>query len=105
MKVNDVILSNFSYGRQTMNTFKAHAPGLGSCLREIWDYDGVGGGRPHSQPGVRAIVYDQQHSRDPHAFHVPPSRWLGFHHKVIPNVHSNIPDMLACHSAFISTIG
>jgi len=105
MKISDVVLSAFSFGRQIMNTFRAHAPGLRSHLREIWDFDGTGSGRPSSYAGVRALLYDQQSSRDTFAFHVPPSRWLGFHHKVIPNVHSNIPDMLACHSAFISSIG
>jgi hypothetical protein len=103
--VSDVVLSDFSRGRQIMHTFRARAPDLRSHLREIWDFDGVGGDRPYSLGGVRGILYDQHTSRDAFAFHVPPSRWLGFHHRVVPNVHSNIPDMLAWHSATVSSIG
>jgi hypothetical protein len=102
--LKDVVLSDFSAGRSRMQTMRARAPSLGSYLREIWDFDGVGGVPPHTAGGVRAIIYDQHAARDPHIFHVPPQRWLGFHHKLVASVHSNIPDMLAWHAATVSSV-
>ncbi len=103
--LRDVVLSDFSFGRHIMHTMRMRAPGLGGYLREIWDFDGVGPGTPYTSAGVRGILYDQHSVRDARSFHVPPQRWLGFHHKVVPSVHSNIPDMLGWHAATVSGVG
>jgi hypothetical protein len=102
--LKNVVLSCFSRGRALMVNVRNRAQGLGHFLREAWDFDGVGGSPP---AGIRALLYDQQKTgvRRVNNFHVPPERWINYHTKVIPNVHGDIPLMLACHAATISRVG
>ena len=103
--LRNVVLSDFSFGRHLMHNLRARCPGLNTYLREVWDFDGVGPGVPYSSGSVRGILYDQHPIIDPRSYHVPPQRWLGFHHKLVPSVHSNIPDMLGVHAAKMSNVG
>jgi hypothetical protein len=105
-----VVLSDFSRGRELMQNIRAKARGLGAFLREIWDFDGVGGSVPAPSAGVRVIHYDQHEViSDANNFHVPPKLWVDFHGPDIAlpgkSVHSNIPDMLGWHAAEVSKIG
>jgi hypothetical protein len=104
----NVVLSDFSRGRQNMYHFKKAAPQLDGYLREIWDFDGVTGAPPYQGAPVRGIVYDQAASNNPHSFHAPPSRWEKYHnskHLRFDDVHGDFPAMLAWHAATISTVG
>ncbi|NOK16171.1 hypothetical protein [Corallococcus carmarthensis] len=103
--LKDVVLSDFSFGRGLMRNVRARAPGLSRYLREIWDFDGVGGAPPFPAGEVGGILYDQSTGGDPRIFHVPPTRWQQFHGKIATSVHSNIPDLLACHAASVSNVG
>jgi hypothetical protein len=99
-----VVLSCFSRGRELMERVRNKAQGMNSFLREAWDFDGVGGS---PLAGTRLLTYDQLKTsvRGPTRFHVPPERWVKYHNAVIPNVHGDIPAMLACHAATISRVG
>jgi hypothetical protein len=99
-----VVLSCFSRGQAPMSSFRSAAPGLSSFLRETWDFDGVGGSRGGFG---RAFRYDQakMDARIPFLFHVPPERWVNYHHSVVKNVHGDIPNMMATHAATISIAG
>jgi hypothetical protein len=88
-----------------MRNIRAQAPGLNAYLREVWDFDGVGTVPPYTAGDIRGIVYDQLAVRDPRSFHVPGKRWVKFHHRVVQDVHANIPDMLAWHAANVSRVG
>jgi hypothetical protein len=106
-----VVLSDFSRGRRLMLNVRANAPGLSSYLNEIWDFDGNDGALPTPTRDVRVIHYNQAHARGTwDNFHVPATRWEGFHGKELANradanVHSNIPDMLGWHAAAVSGVG
>lgn len=110
-ELKNVVLSNFSRGRGLMNSIRKAAPGLGSYLREVWDFDGNAAPAPEPSAGVRVLRYDQALSvkSTPSLFHVPPPRWVEFHGEAAlkpgANVHSNIPDMLAWHTATVSRSG
>ena len=102
--LRNVVLSGFSFGRVLAANVRHQARGMSSFIREAWDFDGVGG----SPPGApRILTYDQHKRPDgiKDHFHVPPERWLEYHHAVIKNVHGDIPAMLACHAAAISSVG
>jgi hypothetical protein len=102
--LNNVVLSCFSRGRVLATSVRNRAKGMNSFLREVWDFDGVGG----SVPGApRVLTYDQHKTpvRNKDRFHVPPERWVKYHKVVIKNVHGDIPAMLACHAATISDVG
>jgi hypothetical protein len=108
--VKHVVLSDFSRGRDLMQSVRVHARGLSTYLREIWDFDGVGGSAPTSGGSVRVIHYDQHEAvSDANNFHVPPKLWVEFHGPDIAlpgkSVHSNIPDMLGWHAAEVSKVG
>jgi hypothetical protein len=102
--LKNVVLSDFSRGRELASRMRASAKGLTTFLREVWDFDGVGGAIP-SAP--RVLTYDQHGgagvAKD--HFHVPPKRWVKYHNAVIANVHGDIPAMLARHAATISGVG
>ena len=70
-----------------MNKFRQSAAGLGSQLREIWDFDGNGVALPASSSGVRVLTYDQVENKEnsPNNFHVPAKRWVEFHGPVLAN--------------------
>lgn len=101
--LSHVVLSCFSRGRALMANVRHQAQGINQFLREVWDFDGVGGSLP---AGVRALTYDQHKTSAKRAdsFHVPPERWVKYHNAVIANVHGDIPAMLACHAATISRV-
>ena len=102
-----VVLSAFSRGRELMWNVRRNAPGLAGFLREVWDFDGNAGPAPYTSGGVRGILYDQAMPKGPDArsYHVPPERWVPYHHKVVENVHGNVPEMLAWHAATVSRVG
>jgi hypothetical protein len=85
-------------------TVRSRAKGITTFLREVWDFDGVGGAVPGAP---RVLTYDQHKTpgRTKDHFHVPPSRWVKYHNAVVANVHGDIPAMLACHAATISGVG
>ena len=62
--LSNVVLSDFSRGRQIMHSMRGRAPGLSGYLREIWDFEGVGAGTPYTTAGVRGILYDEHAVRD-----------------------------------------
>ncbi len=104
-RLENVVLSDFSHGRALMWTVRKQLPSLNRFLREVWDFDGVHGPAPVAP---RGILYDQGKGSAPAAsttFHVPPERWQEYHHAIIKNVHGDIPAMLACHAATISSVG
>lgn len=103
-EASDVVLSCFSFGRQSMQSVRQRMPGLNTCLREIWDFDGTGPGRPTSDGKVKVISYDQQDSMIPTAFHVPLRRWSGFSPVKIKDPHGFIPNMLMWHAAEVSDV-
>jgi hypothetical protein len=100
--LSHVVLSCFSRGRVLLGSVRNQAKGMNHFLREVWDFDGVGGSPPAR---VRALLYDQHKTSAKRAdnFHVPPERWVKYHNAVIANVHGDIPAMLACHAATISS--
>ena len=102
--LSNVVLSCFSRGRVLVANVRNRAKGINYFLREIWDFDGVGGGPPS---GVRVLTYDQHKTSEKIAdhFHVPGERWVQNYHHAVYNVHGDIPAMLACHAATISRIG
>lgn len=71
---SNVVLSCFSRGRVLLANVRSRAQGMTYFLREIWDFDGVGGGPPS---GVRTVTYDQHKTSVKMAdhFHVPGERW------------------------------
>jgi hypothetical protein len=101
--LQSIVLSCFSRGMAPMTSFRSSAPGLASFHRESWDFDGVGGTRG----GPRYIRYDQSKfdQKIPLTFHVPPSRWVEYHSRVIADVHGDIPNKMATHAATISVVG
>ena len=105
-RLQNVVLSDFSYGRQLMHTVRSRSPGLNRFLREVWDFDGVHAPVPVTP---RAIVYDQGSSAAAShtTFHVPPERWQEYHHAILrrDQLHGDLPAMLACHAATISSVG
>lgn len=108
--LKNVVLAGFSRGRQLAGTVRTNCRGLGGFLREVWDFDGVGGATPAPAKGLRVLHYDQHDAvSDLSNFHVPPKLWRGFHGPAadLPtaNVHSNIPDMLGWHAALFSGVG
>lgn len=102
--LSHVVLSCFSRGRALLGNVRSKAKGINHFLREIWDFDGVGGSPP---AGIRALMYDQAKTsiKTVDRFHVPPERWVKYHNAVVANVHGDIPAMLACHAATISRVG
>lgn len=105
--LKNVVLSDFSLGRQLMWTIYNSAPGITGYVREIWDFDGTGPRVPCTTGALRAIRYDQSTVRDPSAFHVPAQRWVKYHGGVVPDwhaVHGDIPYMLAWHAATVSGV-
>jgi hypothetical protein len=96
--LKDVVLSCFSRGRQLLSAIRAKSIGLESYLREIWDFDGVGGAPPYTTGTVRGIIYDQLISNDPRSYHVPLQRWSRFWQRVT-DPHGYIPDKLMWHAA------
>jgi hypothetical protein len=104
--LRNVVLSDFSHGRQLMWTVRQQSPGLSGFLREVWDFDGVHGAVPVSP---RAIVYDQGSgaAASHTTFHVPGERWQEYHHAILnrEQLHGDLPAMLACHAASISSVG
>ena len=112
--LTDIILSDFSAGRHVMNALRA-APQMGTFLREIWDFDGAGGGSPSSPKHGQALLYDQGTIGLAHnVFHVPLSRWVRFpfylscledQKKKIDSLHGHIPQRLFYHATTISHLG
>ncbi len=104
--LRNVVLSDFSHGRALMWSVRRQSPGLDRFLREVWDFDGVHAAVPVSP---RAIVYDQGSgaAASHTTFHVPPERWQEYHHAILKReqLHGDLPAMLACHAATISSVG
>ncbi len=98
-----VVLSNFSRGRQLMHTFARIAPGLKDYIREVWDFDGVGGNRPDHLMGARGLLYDQARINTHGVFHTPSNRWLKFNGVDRHDVHGNMP-MLFRHAAYVTNV-
>ncbi len=98
-----VVLSDFSRGRELMHTFARAAPGLKDYLREVWDFDGVGGSRPDNLLGARGVLYDQGRVNTPGVFHTPSNRWLKFNGIDRHDVHGNMP-MLFRHAAYVTYV-
>jgi hypothetical protein len=107
-RLQHVVLSDFSHGRQLMWTLRKQSPGMDRFLREVWDFDGVHAPAPVSG-SVRGILYDQASgpAASPTVFHVPPERWQEYHHAILKHdqLHGDLPAMLACHAASISRVG
>jgi len=102
-QLSHVVLSCFSRGRALLATVRAQSPGMNSFLREVWDFDGVGGAIP-SAP--RVITYDQHKTRGTiEHIHCPPERFVNYHHSVVANAHGDIPARMACHAATVSRVG
>jgi len=102
--LKNVVLSDFSRGRQLMYSVRTRAKGLEPYLREIWDFDGKGGAPPYSTGKVRGIIYDQEFGNDPRSYHVPAPRWSRYHEKVV-DPHGLIPNMLMWHAGEQSSVG
>jgi hypothetical protein len=104
--LRNVVLSGFSRGRVLAGLVRSRAKGIAPFLREVWDFDGVGGAVPSAS---RVITYDKQRLPTNHGdhYHVPPARWLEYHHAVLPDkaIHGDIPALMACHAATISRVG
>jgi hypothetical protein len=105
-RLQNVVLSDFSHGRTLMWTVRRQSHGMDRFLREVWDFDGVHAAAPVSP---RAFVYDQGSgvAVSPTTFHVPPERWQEYHHAILKRheLHGDLPAMLACHAATISSVG
>ena len=99
-----LVLSDFSHGRKLMWSVRSQSPGMKSFLREMWDFDGV-----HAPPPFPGILYDQAKASagGSKTFHVPGERWQEYHHAILSHdqLHGDIPAMLACHAATISSVG
>jgi|SRR5271166_941359 len=105
VRVENVVLSCFSFGRCLMGTLRQNMPGLGGFLREVWDFDGNGCPRPTSSSKVKAILYDQEVTNSPSAFHVPKQRWSAFPGFPKTDAHGGIPNRLMWHTTTVSAVG
>ena len=106
-EASDVVLSCFSYGRQSDQSVRQRMPGLKTCLREIWDFDDTGCRQTRQVTAkLKVISYDQQDSVFARAFHVPLRRWSGFSpFKDPPRILDGfIPSMLMWHAAEVSDV-
>ncbi len=104
VSVDNVIFSCFSFGRNLMQTLRFNMAGVGSLLREIWDFDGAGAALPQGNK-IRTILYDQAVSKSPWSFHVPNPRWSGFPCPKVTDAHGFIPNTLLWHATTVSGVG
>ncbi len=108
--MKNVILSDFSRGRPLLSRVR-NAPGMAALLREIWDFDGVGGAPPGPPKGGRAFLYTQGAIGPGHnVFYLPLPRWARFpfyaQARLSNNgVHGDIPQRLCLHASRISEFG
>ena len=106
--VKEVVLSDFSRGRDLLVNLTKHAPGLSKSVREVWDFDGTGMAAPHLG---RLITYDHANQNGTYKtngalkFHAPPKRWINFHHMIPNDIHGDIPEMLVSHATWVSNVG
>ena len=97
----NLILSCFSRGRDAARVIHGRAAGIGGTLRELWDFDGIGG----SMPGApRIIHYDRQPVQSAiDTFHLPPHRFAGWSTNVSADgAHGLIIAFMVRHAAAIS---
>jgi len=104
-KVENIVLSSFSFGRTLLGTLRRGMAGLPGILNEVWDFDGSGGPVPSSSSTVKTLVYDQAVSNSPFGFHVPKQRWSKFAPAKNSDLHGFIPNMLMWHAATESGVG
>jgi hypothetical protein len=106
-RLQHVVLSDFSHGRQLMWTVRKQSSGMERFLREVWDFDGVHGPGPVSPRAILYYAMGSGSASSPDNYPVPPKRWVGWHNKILEpkQMHGDVPAMLACHAATISRVG
>jgi hypothetical protein len=106
-RLQHVVLSDFSHGRQLLWTVRKQSPSMERFLREVWDFDGVHAAAPVSPRAIFYFAMGGGGAASPDNYPVPPGRWLDWHHKLLEpkQMHGDVPAMLAYHAATSSRVG
>lgn len=120
--LTDLVVSSFSAGIENSHVFRSRGAGVGSYLREVFDFDGafssyssLSRALRHSS-SVTALKYDQEHVSDAsqvirsaahNLFHVPYPRWTALHgHPTGAGaLHPLVPEYMLYHALTLSRVG